>query len=188
MKTIKVGKYVELAYEIFVKDKEKEVLVYQFTKKSPDAFVFGDDRQMIGGFMRNIENLEQGAKFDFLLQPDEAFGSHQPEYVQELDKSIFEVNGEFDTERVYNGAIVPMMTADGQRIEGRVLSIVEDKVKIDFNHPLAGEAIHYVGEVLMVRDATPEDLAPKSCGCGGSCGSACGDDGCGCGSGCGGCD
>ena len=31
---------------------------------------------------------------------------------------------------------------------------------MDFNHPLAGENLHYVGMVKLVRDATEEELHP----------------------------
>jgi len=39
-----------------------------------------------------------------------------------------------------------------------VLSIHLDHVKMDFNHPLAGTDLHFVGEVLGVRPATKDEL------------------------------
>ena len=51
METIKFGKYVELAYEIFVVDNDGEASVFKFTPERPDAFVFGLDQGMIDGFM-----------------------------------------------------------------------------------------------------------------------------------------
>ena len=86
----------------------------------------------------------------------------------------------------FEGNTVPMMTSEGYRINGSVLKVTDDKVLMDFNHPLAGENLHYVGMVKLVRDATEEELHPRhSCGCGcshdhGSCGDGCGDccDGC----------
>ena len=81
------------------------------------------------------------------------------------------------------GAKLPMMTAEGFRVEGKVLEIGPDKIKMDFNHPFAGLTVRYEGEIDGVRDATPEELQP-SCGCGGcaggGCGGGCGSDGCGC--------
>jgi FKBP-type peptidyl-prolyl cis-trans isomerase SlyD len=75
-----------------------------------------------------------------------------------------------------------MMTADGYRISGIVLQVTADKVKMDFNHPLAGKDIRFKGHIITVRQATPEELQP-SCGCGGGCGGGCGDGGCNCGDG-----
>lgn len=45
---------------------------------------------------------------------------------------------------------------------------------MDFNHPLAGEDLHFVGEIVTVRPATPEELHPSCGGCGGGCN--CGDE------------
>lgn len=92
-------------------------------------------------------------------------------------------------EEVKPGAILPMMTAEGYRVQG-VVTEVGDKIKMDFNHPFAGLTVRYEGKVEEVREATPEELQPAhGCGgCGGGCGS-CGDgDGdCGCGDSCGSC-
>ena len=79
--------------------------------------------------------------------------------------------------------LVPMMTAEGYRVMGKVLEI-GDKVKMDFNHPFAGKTVRYQGQIVEVREATEEEIHPTS-GCGGCCGGGCGDsDGDGCGGGC----
>ena len=101
-----------------------------------------------------------------------------------LEKEIFERDGEL-AEEVKVGAELPMMTAEGYRIMGRVLEI-GDKVKMDFNHPFAGLTVRYEGRIEQVREASPEELHPAH-GCGG-CGGGCGDAGSSCESGCcGGC-
>ncbi len=165
---IQIGKYVELAYEIFVVDNEGEASVCKITAERPDAFVFGHDTAMVRGFVNGIRDLKQGDKFDFTLEPDDAFGARDEELVVELPRDTFMVEGEFDGKRVFIGAHVPMMTADGYRIDGTVEAIDDDNVTMDFNHELAGETVHYVGQVLLVRDATADELSPKHhhCGCG----------------------
>ncbi|MBQ9217052.1 MAG: FKBP-type peptidyl-prolyl cis-trans isomerase [Muribaculaceae bacterium] len=192
MEKIQAGKFVQLAYEIFVADEQGDASMFKFTREHPDAFVFGLDPGMLPAFMKNIEGLATADKFDFTLEPDEAFGPRDPEAVWDIPRDTFFVDGEFDSERVFVGATLPMQTHDGYRMNGTVERIDDNVVVMDFNHPLAGARVHYVGEVLAVRDATPEELnpAPHGCGCGcghdhdhgGDCG--CGD--CGCGD-CGGC-
>ena len=191
MEKIQAGKYVELVYEIFVVNGDEQVSVFKFNKEHPDAFVFGLDVTLIEGFQNHIINLEQGEKFDFTLKPEEAFGAKDPSMIYELEKEIFHVDGKFDHEHIRVGAIVPMMTQDGMRVEGIVTQVTDDKVTMDFNHQLAGETVRYAGYVQLVRDATPEELQPKhhhGCGCedcgGGDCGHDHGD---GCDCGCGGC-
>ena len=56
-------------------------------------------------------------------------------------------------------------------MRGSVLEIKDSVVVMDFNHPLAGEELHFVGEVLDVHEATPEEVEKffgghEGCGCG----------------------
>lgn len=106
-----------------------------------------------------------------------------------LDKSIFEVEGKFDDEYVTVGNYIPMMTAEGYRINGKVLEITDKEVVMDFNHPLAGKDVRFRGTIAEVREATPEELHPAHGGCGGCSGCGSDEDGeCGCNDGsCGGC-
>ena len=94
---------------------------------------------------------------------------------------FFNGDGEFDSERVYVGAIVPMNTVDGQIINAQIAEITKDNVTIDLNHPLAGENLHFVGKVLNIREVTEGELkALHHRGCGGckgncsDCSSDCG--------------
>ena len=70
-------------------------------------------------------------------------------------------------------------------MNGLVLEITDEAVKMDFNHPLAGEDLHFTGDILEVREATDEEIAATvhgGCGSGCGCGSdsSCGSGGCGC--------
>ena len=177
METIKPGQYVEVTYDLFV-GKENE-LMESATAEAPLRFVFGTD-QMLPSFEAKLNGLEVGDKFDFVIPCADAYGEYDDDHVLELDKKMFEVEGKFDEEMIYPGNTVPMMDANGNRLNGSVVEVKENIVVMDFNHPLAGEDLHFVGEVKTVRPATPEELHPAhSCGCG-----CCGDEG---EHGCGGC-
>ena len=188
MEEIKFGQYVELAYKVTTVDPDNnEELMHEFKAETPDRFVYGIEQGMIEGFANRIKGLKQGDKFDFTLEPAEAFGEINPEMIMSLEKSIFAgPDGKFDEENVKVNSVIPMMTQDGHRVQGVVVNITNEQVMMDFNHPLAGEKVHYVGEVITVRESTAEERNP-SCGCGGGC-SDCGssnDGGCsGCNGGC----
>ena len=174
METISNGKMVEIAYKIFLVENDGDTLIYEFKADKPDRFVFGYEPGMLESFTRNLEGLKPGDEFDFILSPIEAFGERNPELVQVLDKSLFVIEGEFDSDRVYEGAFVPMMTSDGMRIEGIVKEITDDTVTIDFNHQLAGETVKYTGQIINVREATDEEKNPPQHHCGGCGGGDCG--------------
>jgi FKBP-type peptidyl-prolyl cis-trans isomerases 2 len=129
---------------------------------------------MLPSFEKKLENLKKGDKFDFVLTADEAYGQPDPENVIELPKDIFMVDGKFDDEMVVEGAVLPMRDAQGNTLEGTVEKITETGVVMDFNHPMAGIDLHFIGEVLEVREPTEEDVHACTGGCGG-----CGCDGCG---------
>lgn len=190
MEKIQPGKFVELGYNLYeVAPDGKQTLVHQTDNADPERIIFGVTRGMIVPLEKAIDGLEKGGKFDVIVKADEAFGPYDPEQVAELPKDIFTVDGKFDAEMVAKGNYVPMMTADGMRINGLVLEVTDDNVKMDFNHPLAGKDVRFEGEILLVRDATPEELSPShGCGCGcdhdhcgDDCGCDSGHDSCGCG-------
>lgn len=191
METVKPGKYVAMTYDLYqINPDGSETLVHQVDPADPEKIVFGVTRGMIVPLEKEIDGKSKGDKFEIVVKADEAFGPVDPEQVVTLEKEIFVVDGKFDDKVIKAGAVVPMMTADGYRINGVVKEVSDDSVKMDFNHPLAGKDVRFKGEIVEVRDATPEELQPAhSCGCGchdDSCGDGCGCDGeKSCGDGCG---
>ena len=187
---ISANKYVAVIYDLNVGEGEERELMEKATREVPLKFIYGMG-MMIPAFEEAVMGLEEGEKFDFSITPENAYGEYNEEHVLDLPKSIFEVDGKFDSEMVKEGNTIPMMDASGQRINGSVLEVKDDVVVMDFNHPLAGETLHFTGEVIDVHEPTAEEIAALTapaggCGCGcDSCGGGCGDhehgDSCGCG-------
>ena len=164
------------------------------TAEHPFQFISGLGLTL-ESFEDQVKDLKAGDKFDFTIACADAYGDFDEEHVIDLPKQIFEVDGKFDSERIVAGNVVPLMTSEGQRINGTVQEIKADVVVMDMNHPLAGCDLNFVGEVIESRPATNEELAEIarmmsgggcSCGCdscGDGCGDGCGDhdhQGCGC--------
>ena len=141
----------------------------------------------LDAFEAQIKPLKKGDKFDFTLSVEEAYGEYEDERVIEVGKDVFSVDGRFDSEHIYPGNVVPLMNADGARFHGTIAEVKEKTVTVDLNHPLAGKALNFVGEVTENRDATKDEIqgmlnmlsGEGGCGCG-SCG-GCDDGDCGCG-------
>lgn len=178
------GKFVAYAYKLY--NDADSSLLFEACSDAPDTMVYGLSNDVIPGLLTAMKDLATGDKFSVTLPPEVAFGEKFEENVVALDKEIFMRDGNL-AEEVKVGAELPMMTQEGFRVLGRVLEITDSNVKMDFNHPFAGLTVRYDGEIVEVRDATPEELKPvHSCGCG------CGHDHCGeehdhCGGECGGC-
>lgn len=191
---ITANKFVAVTYDLNVGEEEERELMEKATAEVPLKFIFGTG-SMLPAFEEALKGLEVGDKFDFSIAAADAYGEYEEEHVLELPKNLFEVEGKFDAETIQEGNTVPMMDSNGNRLNGSVLEVKEEIVVMDFNHPLAGETLHFSGEVVDVHEPSAEEIAamaaPAGCGCG--CGDDCRSD-CNCdsdakegGCGCGGC-
>lgn len=188
---ISTNNFVALSYDLHVGEGEERELMERATDETPLEFIFGTN-SMLEAFEKNLEGLSEGDSFDFILTPDQAYGEYDDEHVVDLPRNIFEVDGKLNEEVVFEGNTVPMMDSNGNRLNGSVVSVGDDVIKMDFNHPLAGETLNFTGKVLNVRESTPEEIAALFAPQGGGCGCGCGGheeegEGCGCGSNGGGC-
>jgi len=173
------GKMVSLTYDLNVGEGEERELMERATVERPLTFIF-DMGMMLEAFEANIKGLQKGDKFSFSLTPEEAYGKYEEAHVVELPKNIFEIDGKFDDERIVVDATIPMMDANGNRLHGTVVDIEDNCVVMNFNHPLAGETLHFTGEVIDVHEPTAEEIAALTQGCDcSSCDSDCEKD-CGC--------
>lgn len=179
---ISANKYVAVIYDLNVGEGEERELMEKATREVPLKFIYGTG-MMIPAFEDALAGLESRDQFDFSLTPENAYGEYNEDHVLELPKNIFEIDGKFDSEMVKEGNTIPMMDADGHRMNGSVLEVKKDVVVMDFNHPLAGETLHFKGEVVDVHEPTAEEIAAMtSSSCGGGCegcGGGCGDHECG---------
>lgn len=194
MEKITPGQYFELAYKLFrVNADGSETLVHEVTADDPDRAIFGLTLGFVEALEEELAGKEAGYKFDFVAEPDKAFGPYTEDDIYTIPRERMTVDGKFDEEMYQPGALIPLMTPDGYRIDGTVLRLTPEAVVLDLNHPLAKDKVHYAGEVLAVRKPTEDELKSAQdeggCGCGCGCGDGeCNDGGCGCGdNGCGGC-
>ncbi len=179
------SKYITVAYELYTDYNGKNELVEKAPAEHPFQFI-SDMGTTLDAFEAQIKPLQKGEKFDFTLSVEEAYGEYEQERVLELNKDIFKINGKFDNEHIYPGSVVPLMNNDGARFNGTIVEVKDDTVTVDLNHPLAGKALHFIGEVTENRDATKEEIqnllnmlsGEGGCGgCGGGCcGGGCDDD------------
>lgn len=126
-------------------------------KEKPLMFIHGIG-MMVPGFESNLEGLEAGAKYEFKLTPDEAYGAYNDEAVVSLPISTFMVDGKVNRDMLNVGQVVPMQDQNGSPLNGTVLEVSDEAVKMDFNHMLAGKELNFTGEILEVREATKEEL------------------------------
>lgn len=132
-------------------------VVDQAKKETPLSFIFGVGG-MIPGFEKNLNGLETGDSYDFKLLPDEAYGEYNQNAVVDLPVNTFMADGKLQEELLVVGKVIPMQDQNGNPLNGTVVQVGDEVVKMDFNHMLAGKDLHFKGEVIDIRDATTEEL------------------------------
>lgn len=174
---IERNRFVSLTYQLRLNGAEGE-LIEETGSENPLEFVVGAGR-MLEMFEQKLEGLNTGDAFSFELKAEEAYGDMNEDAIVDLPKNIFEVNGAIDDEMLAVGNSVPMQDAQGNRLNGIVLEVSDELIKMDFNHPLAGDDLFFSGSVIAVREATEDELV-DSCGDGCSSGGCEGGCSCGC--------
>ncbi len=173
---IENNKVVALKYELRINSKDGR-LVEKVENERPLEFIYGIGN-MLKDFESNIGGLKQGDSFDFSINADNAYGQINDEMIVELPKDIFKVDGRIDEKLLVLDNVVPMRDQQGNHLNGKIVEILEEQVRMDFNHPLAGDDLFFTGEILNIREATETELSHghlhhDNHGCGGDCNSGC---------------
>ncbi|HAH58201.1 MAG TPA: peptidylprolyl isomerase, partial [Bacteroidales bacterium] len=134
--TISKNKVVSLTYELKLDDNKGQV-IDKADKDQPLVFLYGAGN-LLPKFESNIESLDVNDTFEFTLNSDDAYGQTNNEAVIDLPIDIFKVEGKIDEEMLQVGNVIPMQDNNGNPLEGLVVEIGDNEVKMDFNHPLAG--------------------------------------------------
>ncbi|MGM0530985.1 MAG: FKBP-type peptidyl-prolyl cis-trans isomerase [Bacteroidota bacterium] len=149
-------KVVSVTYQLSVNNFDGEV-VETVDEEKPLTFLFGVGN-MLEKFEENIKGLQEGDSFNFKIPSEEAYGQASEDAIIDLPIDTFKIEGEIDYDLLKEGNYVPMQDQEGNRLDGIVLEVGEEKVKMDFNHPLAGDDLFFKGEVLSVREASEDEI------------------------------
>ncbi|MCJ7701826.1 MAG: peptidylprolyl isomerase [Anaerolineales bacterium] len=109
---------------------------------------------IIPGLEKAMEGLTAGETRAIRVFAKDAYGEYELEQIVPIPMSEFP--DDFDLEP---GLELEMEDQDGDIIYARIFSVGKSRVKMDFNHPLAGKDLDFEIAILDVRPATPEELA-----------------------------
>lgn len=153
----KDAKVITLTYELRNGSSEGQVIEV-VNDENPAEFLFGAGK-LVGQFEENVIGLSANDPFEFMVPSNDAYGPVDQKAIVDLPKSVFMVDGELASDILVEGNIVNMQDQDGHPLQGKILKISDEAVKMDFNHPLAGIDLHFKGQVISTRDASPEEVA-----------------------------
>ena len=146
--TISDNKVVHMHYEL---KNDNGVVLDSSQGREPLAYIQGHGN-IIPGLEKELNGKSKGDKVKATIAPEEAYGVKDEQKIFKVGKGQFQGDGEIQAGMQIQAQMgVRMEGGTGENIEG-------DEVTLNFNHPLAGETLHFDVEVMEVRDATKEEL------------------------------
>ena len=108
--------------------------------REPLSFTIGAGG-VIPGFEDAVKGLAVGDSVTVRLVPDDAYGESSEGMIIDVEKN-----------QVPQDVVVGSMLQLSNGATARVIEVSEDTVKLDANHPLAGEALTFEIELLAIED------------------------------------
>lgn len=119
--------------------------------REPLAYLHGHGN-IIPGLEQALEGKAEGEKVQVKVEPEEGYGPHRDELVQQVSMEAFAGIDEVEPGMKFNAE-----SAQGPLVV-KVTSIDGDQVTIDANHDLAGEELNFDVTVRDVREPSAEEL------------------------------
>jgi len=112
--------------------------------RNPIRFELGTG-QVIPGFDRAVEGMAVGEKRDIRIEPEDAYGQPNDELLVDVARTQLPSGMEPAV-----GMPLQLQTNDGEQRVVRVAEVTDDKVTLDMNHPLAGQALNFELELVEI--------------------------------------
>jgi peptidylprolyl isomerase len=101
--------------------------------------------RVIKGFDQALEGMEKGEEKTMTIPPEEAYGPRDEKLEQALPKDKLPKDIPYKP-----GVILNLKHKNGQMIMAIVKDVIDDKVLIDLNHPLAGKKLTFKIKILDI--------------------------------------
>jgi FKBP-type peptidyl-prolyl cis-trans isomerase SlyD len=147
--TVKKDKVIEMHYTL--KNDSGEVLDSS-KGGEPMPFIQGHGN-IIPGLEKALEGMKVGDTCDVSVKPDDAYGAHFPEAIQDIPIEAMKAIDNLEI-----GMELQSKDEQGNAFIVRVKEINEESVTVDANHPLAGETLHFNVSIESVRKASKDEL------------------------------
>jgi FKBP-type peptidyl-prolyl cis-trans isomerase SlyD len=119
----------------------------------PIQFIQGQ-QQIIKGLEDVLYGMSVGDSKEVVVEPEEGYGEVDPENFADIPRDQFPPEIPLEV-----GIELELKDQEGDLIDARIVSVDGENVRLDFNHPLAGEQLHFVVKVVGLREATEEELS-----------------------------
>jgi len=144
MTDVAIGPGTRVSLHFAIKLQDGQIIDSNFDAQ-PASFTFGDGN-IPEGFEQALLALKAGEHAELTIAPERGFGMHNPSNIQILPRSQFK-------EMELEPGLVVSFQEPGGELPGVVTEFNDDKVTVDFNHPLAGKTLIFDVQVETVETA-----------------------------------
>ena len=137
---VKSGDIVKVDYTLTL---ENGAILSTTLEQDPLEFRVGDG-EVIAGLENAVEGMERGETKNITIGSAEAFGERDEDLVLDMERSRFPQHL-----NPVPGQALEISGAESENIVVRVIEVSDSHVKIDANHPLAGQ--NFSMEVKLVE-------------------------------------
>ena len=142
-----------ISFHYTLTDSSGEVIDTSRDSDAPFSYLEGMS-QIIPGLEKAMALLSVGDQRKIEVAAADAYGVADEQLVVEVPREKLP-----NSEELAEGDQFQANGPNGEMLLFRVLEVMGDSVKLDGNHPLAGEDLTFDVEVMAIRDATSEEMA-----------------------------
>jgi len=138
---VEEGKKVQFDYTLKVDGEVVETSI----GKTPLEYVHGEGT-IIPGLSVALEGMDIGEEKTVIVEPEEAYGLVIEEAIKDVPKENFPDGFDFNI-----GTVIQLQDPDGNDFPGIVWELKDDRVVVNFNHPLAGKTLVFDVTIVSVE-------------------------------------
>lgn len=110
-------------------------------------------RNIIPGLEKELYGMKVGDSKSITVKPADGYGEVDADAFMDIPRDEFPSDIPLEM-----GLELEVRDEDGEILPATVVEITPEKVRLDFNHPLAGETLQFDITVVELRAATAEEL------------------------------
>jgi FKBP-type peptidyl-prolyl cis-trans isomerase SlyD len=139
---------VSMEYALRVDDEE----IDSSKGQDPLQFLVGHGN-IISGLEREMVGMKVGDSKDVVIPPADGYGEYDEEAFMSVPRAEFPKDMPLE-----EGVELTVKDDSGQARYARIETIDGDTITLNFNHPLAGDELHFNVKVVGLREPTEEEL------------------------------
>ena len=139
--TVRAGNLITLHYRVATGDDTELVSTFGST---PATLQLGNG-ELAPPLEHCLIGINVGERHVFLLEADQAFGSHNPQLTQRMARTALPP----DSSPELHG-LIQFAAPNGDKFTGIVRELDDEAVLVDFNHPLAGKPVRFEVQIIGI--------------------------------------